>query len=398
MKSLNTRPVGKRYREWFNTMRFLYICLGDLWSTRERLMLKDAQVASNMGHIVSIYCLKGTRLEELSLEQGFQVFHHSGKTSFKFFEMRQIFYLNHIIRSFDIDLVHCYESGLLWPLCYFLKKKKEIPLIFTANKKLRSTYRNLWYSSLKNRIDHVLVSSEILIDDVAFDLGLSEKMILPTGLGLAGYCELGWDNRTTYLKRHGIDPTNKLIGVFIPNDYQPFEKVKTLFYSLIGIREKYEQEVSFFFISSCPWNKHKLYRNIYNMAQEFMLESKIAFCHENGQEVVLHYLDLWLSVMDNDTFEDWNILALLHFTPVLFPRCKYSTELLTRYPGCGSSYKLDDPRELAVKAIEILRNGLAHQVAFSLLSSKIIEYYGQECYSYFIKWTYDRALKNRKGI
>ena len=361
-------------------------------------MLKDANYAREAGHEVILYCYRDSFLEIQAKKNDIECIFHQGKSSFRFFEMRKLFNLSLTINRGEFDLVHCYEAGLVWPISYFLKKKKLIPLFYTVTKRLKRSYHSFWYKMFKKRIDQIFTSSEYLIEQTSFDLSIPERKIHSLGLGIEALSREHDESKERFLERYGFFDNEGIwiVAMFIPSHLEDASEIKPLLSAFKVILSKLESKPRFFLVSQRDWTTNILYKDLYSLVVENGLESVVAFCYSNRMEGLFPFFDCWISYRQGESFEDWNIEALLNNCPVAFSRDECSVEFLNKYPIAGKTFRFGDSREMAFAVCSLFDNAAHHKVGLEEYCLSITRDHISTKYEKELIWYYHRVSERRR--
>ena len=132
------------YSQELVNKNFLFIGLSDRWGTKERSILRDCLMAKEAGANVYLYCHKDSFLSEKAKSLGIDLVFHKGKFYTKFVQWHKLRALKKLIIDLKIDLIHCYNIKILWPIAFFIRRKHHISLVLTQGNEIQKFYRNFY--------------------------------------------------------------------------------------------------------------------------------------------------------------------------------------------------------------------------------------------------------------
>ena len=115
---------------------FFLIGLSFDWNSIERTVIADARAIMNAGGNVHLYTFRDSHLDRQAKKWKIICHYHQGAVATKIFKWNKLKAVAKLIRNNQIDLVHCYDIKILWPLCYFLRADSLTPLVLTLSKEL----------------------------------------------------------------------------------------------------------------------------------------------------------------------------------------------------------------------------------------------------------------------
>ena len=184
--------------------------------------------------------------------------------------------------------------------------------------------------------------------------------------------------------------------MFVPSHLENSDEIKPLLSSFKVVLSKLDSKVRFFLVSQRDWTKNILYKELYNMVVEQGLEGVVAFSYSERMEGLFDFFDTWISYRKGETFEDWNIEALLNNCPVVFSRDECSTEFLEKYPDAGLTYYHADSREMSSAICSIHDNAVHYKESLQEYCLAIAQDHISTNYEKELLWYYYRTLERRR--
>lgn len=378
----------------FAGLNFFYMGLTKRWGTEERLILKDCLLAQENGARVYLYTYKKTRLRNKAHEAGIECLYHKGKFASKIFEWHKLRKLSRKIDDLNINLVHCYDTRVLWPLCFYLRQKKLIPLVFTLSSELKSYYRDFWYRPLSSRIDQVVLPLPDMVENVWGHLGLPPRKINFVGMGN--------HTRVRDVERPPFRFTKErwYIGTNLNGIETNTQFLETLFHAFrVMVERKLEgKNFTFALYNEKTWADTKLTDELRRQVKDWGLEEHVAFVGPCDIAEQQKWVDLWLGLRRREDLEDYAIQALISGVPILVPRSSSSMELLRQYGQVGETYKVGDSREIREKTDTILRNLATYKNNLHKAHQGLSRDYGSDSYEEEMVSSYKKLLGRRRRL
>lgn len=378
----------------FQGLNFFYMGLTKRWGTEERMIIKDCRLALKGGAKVYLYTYKNTRLRNKARELGVECIYHKGKFASKIFEWHKLRKLNRLIDQLNINVVHCYDIKVLWPLCFYLRQKKLTPLIYTVSSELKKYYKDFWYRPLSSRIDQVVLPVPDMVENIWGHLGLPPRKINFVGMGVKTrvleidrppfrYTEDRWYIGTNL---NGIETNTKFL--------------ETLFHSFrVMIERKLEgKNYTFALCNEKSWADTKLTDELRRQVKDWGLEDHVAFVGPCDVAEQQRWVDLWLGLRRREDLEDYAIQSLISGTPIVVPRSSTSMELLSSHGQVGETYKLGDSREIREKCEVVLRNLSTYKANLHKANQFLCESYGHDFYEEVMTKSYSKLLGRRRRL
>ncbi len=364
------------------------------WGTEERLTLKDCKIAQKNGAKVYLYTYKKTRLRVKAEEAGIECIYHKGKFASKIFEWHKLRKLSRLIDDLNINVVHCYDIRVLWPLCFYLRQKKLIPLVYTLSSGLSNYYRDFWYRPLSSRIDQVILPLPDMVENVWGHLGLPPRKI--------NFVGLGEKTRVKEIERPPFRFTEErwYIGTNLNGIETNTKFLETLFHAFRVMVERKLEGKNFTFVlyNEKSWTDTKLTDELRRQVKDWGLEEHVAFvgpCVIADQQ---QWVDLWLGLRRREDLEDYAMQSLISGIPILVPRSSSSMELLRSHGQIGETYKIGDSREIREKCDTILRNLGTYKSNLHKANQKLSESFGLEAYEELMVKSYQKLLGRRRRL
>lgn len=378
----------------FAGLNFFYMGLTKRWGTEERMILKDCILAKKGGAKVYLYTYPKTRLRNKAHQMGIECIYHKGQFASKFFEWHKLRKLSRLIDELNINVVHCYDIKVLWPLCFFLRRKKLIPLVYSMSSELKKYYKNFWFRPLSSRIDQVVLSMPDMIENVWGHLGLPPRKISFAGMGVK--------TKVAQVDRPPFRFTEDrwYIGTNLNGIETNTEFLETLFHAYRVMIEKNLEGKSFTFAlcNEKSWADTKLTDELRRQVKDWGLEEHVAFVGPCDIAEQQKWVDLWLGLRRREELEDYVLQSLITGTPILVPRTSSSMELLRTHGQIGETYKIGDSRELREKCETILSNLSTYRSNLHKSNQFLAESFGHDPYEEMMTKNYQKLLGRRKRL
>lgn len=373
---------------------FFYVGLSFKWGTLERKIITDALSAKKSGAEVFLYTFRDSALHINARKEGIECIYHHGLVATKFVKWHKLKFVSKLLKKHSIDIVHCYDIKILWPLCYFLKSKPLIPLVLTLTSDLERLYRGFWYRPLNRRIDQVFISTEVMSENVWGNLGIPSTKVFEVGLGI---------------KKVNVDKSEKkpffkfsddrwYLGTNLSGVETNIKFLDTLFNALQVLVQNSiaGKEITFVLGSEKNWAECLITDELRRKVKDWGLEEHVAFMGPCKIQELQQDLDLWLSLKDDGPLEDYAISALMNGIPALLPKTTASMELLTPSKnGFEGLYRKNDARSLRKQCELILGNYKVHKDVVLSDSKDYCEQFELENYEVKISKSYHKLIKRR---
>ena len=350
----------------------VFASLSESWGTRERTLLKDAEIAQDNKLNPVIFCKKGSFLAKNANAVGFPVIYHLGKVQGHIFKWYKFRNFSNYLNSKNINFIHCYDLRILWVLCFLLRNMPMTPLFLTITSELKKSYLEIWHKTLISRVDQVFVFSDSISEEVRLRLGIVPRKITKLGYGV-DVQPVTKTIITKVKKELGITSGVFSVGSILSPHFKDLEPILPLIYAVIGFNQKYLDgtHVKLILISEEKWNKNPLYQDLIRFIKDAGCEEDVLFYSGTTLEVFQRSVDLWLGIFEGYHISDFAIQALLNEIPILVPRNSEVMELIDTYSGIGEAYRREDSFGLREKMEKVLLNKKTYQKEV-IKNSKII--------------------------
>lgn len=365
----------------------LYICPSDKWSSVERLAIKDALFNLEQGHQSYIYCIRDTFVDLEAKKHNIPRFFHQGKLSTKILKWNRFYDLAQEIRNRDINLVHCYDYKLVWPLSFFLRTNPIISLVLTCNQFLQKYYDRIWHKALISRVDQVIVPYSRMAEDVRSRLRVPERKVEALGLGIQSSFSILETNESGPFK----------IAVNIPPHEKDFSFLKTIFNALEALNSvQKEREIQLLLLNEQPWEETLIYQELKHYILDMGVANYIQFVGKSDIEKIQSQIHLWLQLNNDVVVEDLSLKAIIKGLPILVPRSDFSMKVLKEFPSIGEIYKLGDSRELRDKILRILKGHQNYREYLKGRNEDLLCEFGKDSYQEGLERVYQKVIKKRE--
>jgi glycosyltransferase involved in cell wall biosynthesis len=370
--------------------------LSNRWGTEERTILKDCILASEAGAKVYLYCYRDSVLHDRAKENNIECLFHNGKFVTKVFKWHKLRNLKNLLAELQVNIVHCYDIKVLWPLCLYIRSMPLVPLVFTLSNDLRSYFRSFWYKPLVERVDQVLLPMSEMVENVWGHMGIPPRKIDFVGLGLKSI------KRPKVESRPPFRFTDKrwYIGTNLNGIETNTHFLDTVFHSFRVMIEKGldEKNYTFALCNERNWSECVLTNELRRQVKDWGLEEHVAFVEQ--KDVAQHQLDvdLWLGLTRREELEDYAVQSLISGKPICVPRSAFSMEVLRSFGVVGETYMTGDSREIREKCETILRNYSTYEKNLHKSHQALMEAYGDEVYRESLVKIYDKLLNRRRRL
>lgn len=375
---------------------FFFMGLSHRWGTEERTILKDCVIAQNAGAKVYLYTYKDSVLDERAKVHNLECLYHQGKFVTKVFKWHKLRKLKNLLSDLQVNVVHCYDIKILWPLCLYMRSMPLVPLVFTLSTDLKKYFRNFWYRPLVSRVDQVLLPMSEMVENVWGHMGIPPRKIDFIGLGLKSRKKRGDDNRPPFR----FTDKRWYIGTNLNGIETNTHFLDTVFHSFRVMIEKGldDKNYTFALCNERNWSECVLTQELRRQVKDWGLEEHVAFVDQ--KDVALHQLDidLWLGLTRREEIEDYAVQALLAGKPIVVPRTASSMEVFRSFGVVGESYMSGDSREVREKCELILRNYETYEKSLHKSHQALRQTYGYDAYEESLTKIYDKLLNRRRRL
>lgn len=375
---------------------FFFMGLSHRWGTEERTILKDCLIAHKAGAKVYLYTYKDSVLDERAKSEGLECHYHQGKFVTKVFKWHKLRKLKNLLAELQVNVVHCYDIKVLWPLCLYMRSMPLVPLVFTLSNDLKKYFRSFWYRPLVSRVDQVLLPMSELMENVWGHMGIPPRKIDFIGLGLETRKKSEEEPRPPFR----FTDKRWYIGTNLNGIETNTHFLDTVFHSFRVMIEKGldEKNYTFALCNERNWSECVLTDELRRQVKDWGLEEHVAFVDQ--RDVARHQLDidLWLGLTRREELEDYAVQALLAGKPVCVPRTAFSMEVFRGYGVIGETYMSGDSREIREKCETILRNYDTYEKSLRKSHHALKKAYGQEAYEESLLKIYENLLNRRRRL
>jgi len=370
--------------------------LSNRWGSEERTILKDCEVSQKAGANVHLYTYKDSVIDLRAKELGIKRIYHQGKFVTKFYKWHKLRRLKGLITELKINVVHCYDIKVLWPLCLYLRQFPEVPLLFSLGNDLKTYYRDFWYRPLVERVDQILLPMPEMVENVWGHIGVPPRKIESVGLGLAVPVKNPIEERPPFR----FTDKRWYLGTNLNGIETNTHFLDTIFHAFRVLIERGLEGKSYTFTlcNERNWSECVLTDELRRQVKDWGLEEHVAFVEESDVGLHQPYIDLWLGLVRREDLEDYAVQALLGGKPVLIPRTASSMELFRGFGVIGETYLKGDSREIREKVETILGNIGTYEKNLHKSHEFLLSSYGAKSYQNIMISTYKKVLKRRKRL
>ncbi len=369
-------------------------------------------MAREAGHTPIIYTLRDSILDIEAKKQKFETLYHTGRVQTSFVRWHKLRNLPSILRSKDIQIVHCYALNFMWPMAFFLRGMPHIPLFLTQSREVKKRYRSFLYRLLSSRIDQVFIPFSPLAKNVKGQLGVPSKKIISLGYGVdsvkSDRSEI--DNlKQTWQKGIEVAPLDGeqaeenpvdtwSVGAYVPMHLKDIETLKTIVYATMGMDQKLPESktIRLIFYNEKNWSETLIYPDLIRFVKDLGVEELIHFYSGVPVETFQQAVDVWLASTAQEQLDDLSIQAIMQGIPILVPRSISSMEIFRLYGPIGESFKRDDPRQLRDQCLKILFEKKHYTRLLKNALPKFQASFGPENYSQTLLHFYLHSAQVRK--
>lgn len=366
----------------------LLICTSKKWSTVERRAISDAIFLRNSGSNPTMLCLKNSQVDKEADKEDIPRIYITPKKIPLLFMFDSYFDFKRILNQGDCDIVHTYSIKHIWPLSLILKSNIKTPLLCTHNEHIKDSHFNIFSRWLLRRVDHILTLSDEIKDLTRETFLINPKKVLNLGSGID----------TVRSTREVVD--KKIIGCVI-NNINELHKLKSVVKTFRVLKSHHNGDLGqlmlSIFLGPRVYQKDKAKRVLTELDYEFY-EGDILLYSLESKAQELKNLDVFLSLAFDEPLNDFEIMALMNETPVLFPRSATRQDLLFKYRWIGESYYAQDTREAKTKLEKILTNYSIYRSALKDYFEEITEGHGIDRYADKFQQIYVRTAAKRQRL
>ena len=294
-----------------------------------------------------------------------------------------------MIKEEEINIVHSYGFNALPGVGLTLFKNMAIPFIYTCNEDLTLKYQSFWHDYFMKRIDYTVTFTNSLREEIVSVLKIPDRKVMTFGVGV--------DTGQFVPGGHQESDTWK-VCTFIQRDQRNLKRfeafVRCVEYILRDSDSVLEKKFLFTFLSDIPWSEHPLYQQLKSMILERGIEHNVTFATKKLHGLSFHDQNLYVGVFNDEVFNDVELLATVHQTPILLPRTSARKQILLQR-DIGSTYMDQDVREMKQKIMMLLSQYRYTQNQFEDSTEKLISFHHFERYNEQLQHLYERSLIKR---
>jgi hypothetical protein len=372
---------------------YLFICNSDKLDTLARRCLSDVLFFRNTGAEVSVICQSDTPLFEQFKAEGINLYSLNSFSS----QWNRVIVLLQLLKKISnlkpFDFVHCYHYELLFTLGIFLKRISPISLVFTCNQDVSTLYRFWWHDFFIKRIDYVFTLSPSIQEQLADLLPIPSRKVSVMGLGLES--QISFSPR-----KKDSDEWN--LCVFVANKFDLDEGLELLLRILDHLNENLKSnspniKLKLNLLSEVVWEKHFAFQSLKSLVLERGLSSMVEFKYRPQRNNFFLGQDIFISIDDQELFNDIELWALLSHLPIVIPRTSVREQLL-QSRELGHTYQMGDGRELKQKILFIIDHYFTLLSSLEMAVPKLHESHQFEHYSILLRETYQKLIARRARL
>lgn len=363
-------------------LNVLFVCMDMGHGTNCHRVLADVTTFHNLGGNPLLVCRKGSVLDTLAEQQDVRRHYLDVRGGWR--SAVELFqFVRQLVKTEQLDLVHCYNYKPTLVLGFALKREARIPLVYTSNEDVGDLYLPFWHDYFITRVDQVLCFSAALGDRTMDILPLGGRQVGFTGAGLE------------HPHHPAAAPTGDVwkLCAYVRPDEDDIERFAPLFMAL-PLLELTGKRVVLSLATEGSWYQHPFYEKFKHAVLERGLEHHISFHPRSWGAETLTGHHLFVALETDVPFEDHELQALLHQVPALLPRTSARTHLL-QGGTLGLTYKAGDVRELRARALEILENHTKFHAALGTALPDLTEKHHFDRYAGELLQLYERLSLQR---
>jgi len=366
----------------------LYVCPSTNSGTRERMLLRDSLLLKEVGHNVFVYCLKDSYLDSECSKLGLNVIHHVGKRPMNVFKWHKLKTLRSFFKRIDVNIVHCYELNFLWPVAFFLRKKKLTPLFFTLTNEVTKFYHQFWYKPLLTRLDLIFIPVREMIDTVTTHMDIPQRKIYFSGLGLK---KIKKD-----LDKKELDSNVWNFSCWVNDHEESGKDLSACFEAIWAVNTSFKLKkiAHLHLYSSRKWQTNIITEKLNTQINKLGIEKFVHFHEDTNVQNITS--DIWISYNSNTPLEDYTLISMLKGIPTIMPRNATTSEICRFYEGLNLTFKASDSRDLRA-AMDKITAKISKGVGAELTArDELWIEHGEEGYKYNLYKIYEKHLNKRK--
>lgn len=369
-----------------NSFTILYICLSQKWSSIERRALFDATFLRNCGGNPVILCYKNTQIDrEAEIEAIPRIYITRENLKFNRI-LSYVSQMQKILAENRFEIVHCYHLTEYWLNAYLMRRHSHLSLIFTFNQNTQGSYHSFMAKWFLKRVDNILTLSAEVKELVCESFAVSSLKVKNIGFGL--------DLVRIQRKESEIME----VGCVVNNlgELQRLRMVVRVFSYIKSHDPELAKRLKFsIYLGPRVFNKRNA-KNLLTELDHAFYEADIMIYGLEERSTQLKEISLLIGVAFEEPLNDFEMKAIIHKIPVLFPRTAARQSLLFRYEGIGESYLDGDIREITVKLKKIIGNYPRYTEALEMHGSEFYRVHGIDAYAQGLKTVYEGSFAKRQ--
>lgn len=370
----------------FSDLKTLYICPSENWGTLERKALNDCLIQRDFGGNPHLFCLKDSKLNEEAMKWDIKTINYTGNKVNKVLDFRYLMDLRKLFKSYAFDVVHCYNLDFLWEVCFLLKAKQNIPLLFTFNDYLDSPQNTYLQNWLFKRVDQLLVFSHTMKETAQETLPVSNRRIKISGNGVE-------------VVKKFVEKEDRVKNInCVVTSPADLVQISTLIYamkSLIPATEDLDVKINLNIYSMTHIEKFPAYEKTLALGHDNQLSDYVHFHKVSSDMDVFKNADVFIGTAFNEPFNDYEMTAMISKIPVLLPRTASRQFILSQYKWTGESYYYSDSREAKSKLLKILLNDQVYLNELEVQHQAFLDNHGIDAYVSRLIGFYEKNYSKR---
>ena len=365
----------------------LLVCPSVKWSTIERRVIFDSTFLRNSGCNPVILCQKGSQVDIVAEAEDIPRIYLNAKKINFLSGFGHYFNLKQVMSEKRFDLVHCYSLTSTWLAAFTLKSFHNTPLVYTLNHHIKSVYQNFLARWLLKRVDRILTLSEETKEFAEETFPLSNEKIISLGTGL--------ELRVNRNKKTNV----KVLGCVI-NDLNELKRLRYILKIFRVLKAKPDEKIDnlslYIFLGPRIYQKEQAKKLMTEFDYEFYEKDILLYSLESQQER-LKEIDILLGIAFDEPLNDYEVEAVLHGVPVLFPRTAMRQDILFKYTFVGESYFEADIREARSKLIKMITQYDKYIQGLNEFHDDIVEIHGLDNYADCFQKAYEESFKEKRS-
>lgn len=362
-------------------------------------------IAKNEGFSPIIYTIENSWLEKKAYENKIETIIHSGRVKATLLRWHRLRHIPKILSSYNVEIVHCYELNFMWPLSFYMRRFRHIPLFLTQAKEIKKDYSSVLFKPLSSRVDQVFIPFSGLEKNVMHRLGLAARKLASIGLGVDPQYDQSFDREIFSRRWRGDDDKTFLVGTNIALGLKDISQLETLLYAMLSVQSgEKDFSVRMVLYSEHKWTERTIYPSLVRAIKDLGIEESVIFYSDSTIDLFQQHLHIWLGDLLENELDDYSVLAMIHGLPVVMPRSLSSMEVLRLFGPIGETFKRGDSRAIRTQVLKVISERKHYTRQLKSMTSTLVNSFGvgnyeqtlAQCYlkSYQIRHRYWR-LHNR---